>query len=139
MKLCEISQLMPPNVASFVIGKFFARYVEVLLNDIGMASDIIGILVAAGDVDPFVRVQFDASLNRPTKPKISKMKALAKEMKLNGSHFSLDSADDFDNVFSVVLALETPIGGDIDEEALRKGFLSFDVKKFTGDIRLTFE
>lgn len=137
MKLYEISQLMPSNVMSYVIGKFFARYVEVLLKDIGMASDIISITVAASDVQPFMQVDFDNHLNKPTNPKYAKMRALAKEMRLNGNDFHL--SPDNGDVFSVVLGLDTTMDGEIDEEALRKGFLSVDVKKTTGDIRLVFD
>lgn len=135
MKLNEIAELMPPNVVSFVIGKFFARYVEVLLKDIGMASDISSIVVGVSDPQPSMQVDFETEVNRPPTPKYSKMVALAKQMKLKGTDFHL-SADN-GSAFSVVLGLDVEMD-ELDREALRKGFLSVDVKKVTGDIRLEF-
>jgi hypothetical protein len=119
------SSVLPDSVRSFQLGKLFASYLLVLLEEYKDNCTLVLTSIYADTDQPAMVAHFDY-IKRPTKPARAKLVALATRMKIDPWHLRMDGDYHAGKAFNATLSYEDRDSSNffLNVEKFRAGFLS---------------
>lgn len=120
------NEIVPANVLSFVIGKFFAEYIGIMFEEIGTDFPGYEINIHLDDKHPGFVALITSQLSPKKRPKMSSVWALCKKLNLESSDWLFDQEHCKPHAIFVVSLLKVGAFA-VNAEKLRAGVASVNL------------